>query len=67
MPPRILLNSLRERRLKAGVSVRALAAAAKIDFRKLSLLELGFTRAELRRLGGVLGCQPEDLMEVRRG
>jgi transcriptional regulator with XRE-family HTH domain len=45
------LRVLRERR---GLSLRQLGARAKVNFRKLSLLECGPTRDERRRLARTL-------------
>jgi transcriptional regulator with XRE-family HTH domain len=57
-------HPLRRARLRAGYSLRALGAAAAVNYSRLSLIENGLSArdAELRRLAGVLGCRPEDLI-----
>lgn len=44
-----------------SLSLRALARQAGIDFRRLSVVERGFTQTELRRLARALSCSPGDL------
>jgi transcriptional regulator with XRE-family HTH domain len=54
-------HPIRRLRLAAGLSVRALAGSAGLDFRRLSLIERGFSQGELRRLARALKCHPDNL------
>ena len=50
-----------KRRLAAGLSIRRLGLEARIDFRKVALLERGFSASELKRLARALDCALVDL------
>jgi transcriptional regulator with XRE-family HTH domain len=65
----VYVHPLRLARRAAGLTLRQLARRARVDHVKLHHAEHGrrLHDDELRRLAGVLGCQPGDLMEVGRG
>ena len=48
-------------RAACDLSLRALARKTRLDFRRLSTIERGLSRTEIRHLAVALGCQPEDL------
>lgn len=57
------LNPIRARRQAAGMSQSQLGAATGIPQTRISALERGATRDELRRLARVLGVtEPESLL-----
>lgn len=64
-------DALRERRLHAGLSVRELAAAARVSVQTVVDLEhrprlRGSRPSTVRRLAEALGCEVADLVELDR-
>jgi hypothetical protein len=59
-------HPIRVARLAKRLSLRRLARNCQIDFRRLSIVERGFSGAEIARLAAALDCDSGDLLAGSR-